>query len=56
MRTWLTIKWIKNDAGRWIVMSVHPGCLKPDPDKFVNYTVQEVEVPGECLLIPPAAA
>jgi len=56
MKIWLTIRWIKNDHGRWVVMSVHPGYLKPDSDKFVNYTVQEVSPGKESLLIPPSAA
>jgi len=56
MKIWLTIKWIKNDEGRWIVMGIYPGHLKPDPDTFINYTVQEVSTGKEFLLIPPVAA
>lgn len=56
MKIWITIKWIKNDMGRWVVMSVHPGYLLPVRDNVINYTVQEVTLTGESLLIPPKVA
>ncbi len=56
MKVWLTVKWIKDDANRWKVMTIHTGHLLPEStDESIckNYIAQLVEIPGEFRLFTP---
>jgi hypothetical protein len=51
MKAWLTIKWIKDDAGRWKIMKIYSGHLLPDPGQ--GYTCQLVEISKDFRLFNP---
>jgi hypothetical protein len=51
MKAWLTIKWFKDDAGRWRIMAIYSGHLLPDPGQ--GYTCQLVELSKEIRLFTP---
>ena len=53
MKVWITVKWVKDNFNRWLVMAVYFGHLLPDQEKFQNYTCQEAETGEKMRLLNP---